>query len=182
MLEGLQSKLPILIGDKYLVRYIDDGDIEDIFDIYSNEKISKHIVRKVHTTLNDSKQLIQLLKDRMVEGDNVYLGICESKTNKLIGIIRFLIKEDPQVITLGYGLNEKYWGQGIVPKVIDELICYIKSDNKYLKLRATIKPDNINSLRCLEKLRFKKSGEFMKVGIVDNEEVKTKRFLYYKKL
>lgn len=182
MLETIQSQLPIILFDKYLIRHIVSDDKNDIFDIYSNEKISKYIARKVHTTIEDSEEFIEVLKGRMKDDNNLYLGICETKSKKLIGIIRFLIKEDQKIITIGYGLNEDYWGNGIVSKVMDELISYIKLDNKYTKLRATVKPKNINSQRCLEKLNFKKNGEFMKEEIINDKKVKTKRFLYFRQL
>jgi len=116
----------------------------------------------------------------MKDGNNIYLGICEEHSHKIIGIIRFLEKDDSSTLTIGYALNEDYWGRGILYTVVTNLIELIKVGGIYKRMRATVKPENINSQRCVEKLGFKLHEKFNKSEIIDNKEIETMRLLYYR--
>ncbi|MBU3143854.1 GNAT family N-acetyltransferase [Clostridium sp. CF012] len=180
MLNIIQNNLPIKLSDEYLIRYISNDDKKDLFQIYSNEKIAKYIVRETHCSIKDTEEFIQLINRRMKVGNNIYLGICEEHSQKLIGIIRFLEKEDPSTLTIGYALNEDYWGRGILYTVVTNLIKFIKLEGTYNRICATVKPENINSQRCVEKLSFKLQGKFNKIEILGNKEIETERLLYYR--
>ncbi len=180
MLSIIQNQLPIEVSNKYLIRYISNDDKVDLFKIYSNEKIAKYVVRKTHNSIKDTEKFIQLIIQRMKDGNNIYLGICEKHSQKLIGIIRFLEKEDSSTLTIGYALNENYWGRGIIYTAVTNLIELIKVEGIYNRMRATVKPENINSQRCVEKLGFELHGKFKKSEIIDNKEIETVRLLYYR--
>jgi len=180
MLSIIQNHLPIKVSDKYSIRYINSKDTQDLFEMYSNEKVAKYVAKKTHCSLKDTEEFMELINQRMKDGNNIYLCICEKHSQKLIGIIRFLKKEDPTTLTIGYALNEDYWGHGIIYTAVNNLIELIKLDGNYTRIRATVKPENISSQRCVEKLGFKLHGEFNKSEIVDNKEIETQRLLYYK--
>lgn len=181
MLKILKGKLPIKIDSDITVYYINNEHKEDLYEIYRNENVWKYVARKAHTSIMDTEEFIEIINARIKEGNNLYLGIYDVHCEKLIGIIRFLRKEDPDTLTIGYALNESFWGKGIVPKVLNKLIKLIDSEGEYKKLRATVRPENINSQRCLEKLGFKLEGKFIKSEVIDEEEIKSERFLYIRK-
>jgi ribosomal-protein-alanine N-acetyltransferase len=180
MLDIIKKQLPIKVSNKYFVRYISHDDKEDLFQLYGNEKVAKYAARKTHCSIKDTEAFIQLIIKQMKENCSVYLGICEVTSQKLIGIIRFFKKEDPRTLTIGYALNEDYWGQGILNIALSSLIHLIKIDGTYIGIRATIKPNNISSQRFIEKLGFKLHSRFIKSEIINNKEVETERLLYYK--
>lgn len=180
MLTTIQNQLPITILEHYLVRYIKPDDKEDLFQMYSNEKIAKYVVTgKTHTSLEDTESFIELIYNRMKAGNNLYLGICDKTSQRLIGIIRFLEKEDPSTVTIGYALNEQYWGQGIIPSVLNEVFKLVILEGRYSRVRATVRLENLKSQRCLEKLGFEFAEKFVKE---DSSETDKERLLYYKKL
>jgi ribosomal-protein-alanine N-acetyltransferase len=180
MLSTIQNQLPIKVSDKYLIRYISSADKEDLYQLYSNEKIAKYVARKTHCSIKDTEEFMEVISQRMKEGNNIYLGICERHSGKLIGIIRFLKKEEPGTLTIGYALNEDYWGRGIIYVAVNNLFELIKLDRAYTTIRATVKPENISSQRCIEKLGFRLHGNFNKNEIIDNKEIETERLLYYR--
>jgi len=182
MLSILQSKLPIKVSEQYLIRHINNDDSEGVFQLYSNEKIAKYVARKTYSSIEEAEEFIQAIKQRMEVGNDIYLGVCEGASQKLIGIIRFLEKEDQSTLTIGYALNEEYWGQGVVAASVNELIEIIKLEGGYSKLRATVRPENNNSQKCLEKLGFELVENFNKIEIIDNKEIETERLLYIKNL
>ena len=182
MLSILQSKLPIKVSEQYLFRHINNDDSEGVFQLYSNEKIAKYVARKAHSSIEESEEFIRIINERMKKGTDIFLGICEGDSQKLIGIIRFLEKEDPSTLTIGYALNEEYWGQGIVAAAVNKLIELLKLEGIYSRIRATVRPENINSQKCLEKLGFELVGRFNKTEAVYSNEIETERLLYIKNL
>ncbi len=182
MLEIIQNKLPIAVSEEYSIDNITNDFIEDLFNIYSNEKVAKYIARKTHKSIKDTKEFIELIKERMEENNNIYLGIYTVIPKKLVGVIRLLNKEEPEVLTIGYGLSVEYWGRGIMPSAVDSLIPFIKEDGTYSVLRATIREENINSQKSIKKMGFQLSGKLKKTEIVHGKEVESERLLYYKEL
>jgi len=182
MLSILQNRLPIKVSEQYLIRHINNDDSEGVFQLYGNEKIAKYVAKKVHRSIEESEEFIRIINERMKRGNDIYLGLCEGSSQKLIGIIRFLEKEEPGTLTIGYAINEEFWGQGIVAAAVKKLIEIINLEGGYSKLRATVRPENINSQKCLDKIGFELVGSFMKNEIIDNREVQRERVLYVKTL
>lgn len=183
MLTIIKKQLPIKVSEQLLICGISTSDKQDLFEMYSNEKVSKYISRKVHSSLQDTEELIEIINQRIKDGDNLYLGVYKAGPRKLIGIIRFIYKEnDLDSLTIGYALNENYWGRGIMPEALNRLISIISSDGSYKRLRATVRPENIKSQKCLEKLGFVLAGKFIKKELLNNNEVETERFEYFKTL
>lgn len=183
MLEIIKDKLPISASQEYIIDNITKNFKGDLFNIYSNENIAKYVVRKTHTTIEDTEEFIELMRERMKANTNLYLGIYTLSPKKLIGIVRLLKKEEPGILTIGYALSEEYWGKGIISLAVGSLIPLIKEEGTYSALRATIREENINSQRCIEKMGFQLSGKFKKIeNVHGKEEVESERLLYYKEL
>jgi ribosomal-protein-alanine N-acetyltransferase len=182
MLRIIKDQLPILINDQLMVNYISTKDKKDLFEIYSNESISKYVTRKTHVSIKETEEFIEVINSRIKEGSNLYLGIFHIVSKKLIGVIRFLKKEDPSTLTIGYALNESYWGKGVVPTVLNKLLELITLEGEFKKLRATVRPENIKSQRCLLKLGFELNGTFMKSDVIDGMEKESERLLFIRSL
>lgn len=182
MIKKLEDQLPIKVNEHIDVHYIKPAFIEDLFEIYANENISKYVARKPHMSIEDTGKFIVTINNRMKAGKNLYLGVYHSDCDKLIGIIRFLIKDEPGELTVGYALNQAYWGKGIIPVVLSKLADIIGSCGEFCMLRATVRPENIKSQRCLEKCGFQLAGSFVKNDEVADEKDDGKRLLFIKKL
>lgn len=182
MLEIIQNKLPIAVSEEYSIDNITNDFKEDLYKIYSNEKVAKYVARKTHTSIEDTEEFIELIKERMEENNNIYLGIYIVSPKKLVGVIRLLNKEEPEVLTIGYGLSEEYWGRGIMSLSVNSLIPLVKEEGTYSVLRATIREENINSQRCIEKMGFQLSGKLKKIENIHGIEIESERLLYYKEL
>lgn len=184
MLDKLINQLPITINDNYFIDYITKNQKQDLYEMYSNEKVAKYVASKTYSSMEDVEEFMETIELRMQQGNNVYVGIYCSGSKKLVGIIRFLVKEEVEVLTLGYALNETYWGRGIVPLALNKLIHIIEEEGRFSILRATIRPENNASRRCIEKLGFELSGSFKKQKVFGEQEgeADAERLLYLKKL
>ena len=180
MFNVVKGNLPIKVSEEYKIRLIESKDKEQLFKIYSNEKVAKYISRSIHKDTNDTEIFMETISS--TNEDNLYLGICDNKTDNLIGVVRFLIKDDEEAITIGYGLNEEYWGKRIIPDSIEALIEIMKYNYKGITFRATIRTDNYKSIKCIEKLGFQFHSKFIKDAKGTEDIFERERLLYYKNI
>lgn len=113
-------------------------------------------------TLSEVESFIQKALDADPSKENqwVQLAIC-LKEGPMIGDIGVHFIDEYQA-ELGYTLSPLYQHQGYafeaVSVVIEELFLRIKKH----RITASADPDNVSSIRLLEKLRFRKEAHFRK--------------------
>ena len=78
------------------------------------------------------------------------LSVVHRKENKLIGGCR-INKETNIQAHIGYMINQEYWGFGYATEVAKALVAYGFSELDVHRVYATCVPDNVASLRVLEK-------------------------------
>ena len=91
------------------------------------------------------------------------LSSLEKETQKLIGDlgIHFFDKENKQA-EIGITLNKAFQNKGYATESIKKVIEYLFKDLKKHRIITSIDPDNINSIRLVERIGFRKEGYFVK--------------------
>lgn len=110
---------------------------------------------------------------------NIILGLRQQFNEKRIG--RFIV-EDPQTktpigwcglkwledsneIDLGYRFLKKTWGKGIATDTALRCLEYGFTDLHFPLITATVVPQNIGSMKVLEKIGMKNMGEVVEDGV-----------------
>ena len=62
-------------------------------------------------------------------------------------------------IEIGYGMNPSSWGQGYATEAVGALIAFLLAQPNVRTVTAETLPNNIGSIRVLEKLGFVRTGE-----------------------
>lgn len=90
----------------------------------------------------------------------IYIGIYDNKDlNRIIGVGEiFDFDEKVNMSTIGYTLNEDYWGYGYATKTVEALCDYLLNNIGMNRIQAFVMPDNIKSKNVLERNRFIKEG------------------------
>ena len=74
---------------------------------------------------------------------------------------------------IGYDLWTDYWGQGLMPEALREIIRYGFDDMELNRIEATTHTENQRSQRVLEKLGFQKEGQlreyYLRDGIYNDQ-------------
>jgi len=80
--------------------------------------------------------------------------------NQLVGAIGLAIQDDVYKFNaeLGYWLGEPYWGKGIMPDAIKQIVLYGFNDLNLVRIYSSIFDFNKNSIRVLEKVGFEFEG------------------------
>ena len=86
--------------------------------------------------------------------------VIERQTRTAIGQIGTKGKPDPAGrIEIGYGLNPASWNQGYATEAVGALVAFLSAQPTVSTIIAETLPDNIGSIRVLEKLGFTRTGE-----------------------
>ncbi|MDN3439711.1 GNAT family protein [Planococcus sp. APC 3900] len=88
------------------------------------------------------------------------VGIFEHETNKLIGHISvYSVKRMPFLSALvGYSIDEAYIGKGIATEAVKLMTAFGFEQLRLHRIEAYVSPENIGSIRVLEKTGFHQEG------------------------
>lgn len=151
----------ILKGKGFVLRSFNENDGNSVVKILSNENVSRGISSKkpYSYTIDNFKAFWEQQKNIEVP---TYLVI--DIDGKLVGSVS-LDLGSKGFATLGYWLDEKYWGKGIVTKAIDLTIKYGIDNFLLNKVIAEVHDDNPASKKVLTNNGFVEDigGVFVKI-------------------
>ncbi len=152
------SRTPILYTERLMLRPLSVLDADDMFEYSRTPYVGPQAGWEPHNSVSETIIVIRNLITPKSNHDIGIWAIVEKNTNKMIGTIELYNHTPLHKAELGYALNPKYWGQGIVPEASNEIIAY---GFEYLSLKrivVEIFPDNIQSKRVCEKCGFTFEG------------------------
>ena len=149
------KKEVVLKGKGFILRPLKEDDGGSVVRILNNEKVSSGISNKkpYAYTNADFKQTFERIKQEEKTTD-----FAIEIEGKFAGSIS-LDLEGENSATLGYWLDEKYWGKGIITKAIDLMIKYGKENLSLKKIVAKVHNDNPASKKVLIKNSFVESDD-----------------------
>ncbi len=121
--------------------------------------------------LGKTIQYLDNINGNMINGTVVYMENIEIN-EEAVGSIGFFPKENIYRYNaeIGYWLAEPYWGQGIIPSVLETICEYIFETTKLTRIYAEVFGKNKASARALEKAGFTKEAIIVQ-NIYKNHEV-----------
>lgn len=111
-------------------------------------------------TLEKYKERIQQLKENAQADRSYAFGVFLTESNQLIGEVSaaFVERSPAETCMIGYQLDQQYNGQGIMSLAIRQAARLLFDEYQFHRLRAEVMPENIGSIRVLEKVGFRQEG------------------------
>lgn len=112
-----------------------------------------------YTEYTQQNKIMESMRLRSVQLE--YLcGIYDLKSNMLIGQISlYAIKRLPfSSCFIGYALDEQYTGKGIASEAVQLMVQFALFTLKLNRVEAYVSPNNMASIRVLEKVGFSQEG------------------------
>lgn len=69
-----------------------------------------------------------------------------------------IVRGSAQFATLGYWIDQRFAGQGVIPQAVAMTVDYCFSVAGLHRMEISIRPENTNSLRVVEKLELREVG------------------------
>lgn len=136
--------------ERFLIRELRHEDIEDFFDMQSNE----NVMRYVKSPLDYEESIMELEKFiGYYSGDTRYffLWAIESRESADFVGICGVYHNDNKENEIAYRLREQFWGIGIGSEVVKGLIAYCLSTLEMNEIVAFVDDDNIGSVKILDR-------------------------------
>ncbi|WP_394666321.1 GNAT family N-acetyltransferase [uncultured Chryseobacterium sp.] len=149
--------------ERLLIRDLTLDDKQAVFNYRSDAEANK-FQSWIPKTLEDVEQFIQKNNKEFNQPESWYqVLITEKDTKAVIGDIgiHFFGAENLQT-ELGITLDKDFQGRGFASEALKGVINFLFGDLKKHRIMASIDLENIDSLKLMERIGFRKEGHFVK--------------------
>ncbi|MFH1522519.1 MAG: GNAT family N-acetyltransferase [Patescibacteria group bacterium] len=152
-------KQQIIKRKDFILRPYTVKDRDALVENLNNKKVSRYLSRVLYpyNKKNAREWLAKILKEKRKITPK-FLSFAIEIDEKLAGGISFKQMMIGHKAELGYWLGEKYWGRGIMTKVVKEITKYGFKNLKLRRIYSYVPLPNIASKRVLEKAGFELEG------------------------
>lgn len=152
-----------LSTERLFLRKMKASDSESLYKIWSDPEVTKYMNIDSFTDKSQAKDMIDLLDKLSQENKAVRYSIIEKKSNKIIGSCGYnSLDFENSKVEVGYDISKTYWGNGFAPEAILSLVDYAFNSLNINRIEAKVEPENINSIKVLQKLNFTLEGTMRK--------------------
>lgn len=144
---------PVLETERLKLRLFNENDAEDLFEICSDELVTKYLSFDTYISKSDAYARLEWLKNEYEElvVPPVW-AIVEKETGKMIGSINFLhVKEKHSYAEIGYLLHRGYWNKGLMTEALKEVLKFGFETMGLNRIVIHCDARNIGSYRVMEK-------------------------------
>ena len=150
--------LPIIYTDRLILRPLSLDDANDMFEYAKLPNVGPNAGWEPHRSVYETTAVIYNLIANKPHDQLGNWAIVDRTNNKMIGTIELHHYFPNFKAELGYSLNPKYWGQGIVTEAAFAVLDYGFNKLELKRIEAGTFIDNFQSQRICEKIGMKKEG------------------------
>ena len=155
------SPFPKIVTERLILREIDMGDVDALFDIRSDERVMRYIGRSKAKEKSDSIELIERIIRDLKENTSISWAITLKDDPKLIGTIGYYrIKLEHHRGEVGYALHPDHWGKGIMCEALNAVTEVGFQQFGFHSIEGVTEPRNHSSNRLLQRCGFIREGLF----------------------
>ncbi len=151
---------PIIETERLLLRQLNIGDAEQIFQLRCDPEHNRYIDRPLATSVEDAKTYINSIVEK-ANTQQIYFWAMTIKPNvELVGTVMFL-NYNPEKLTaeLGYELLFSHQGKGVMQEAVAAVLNFGKQQLQLKQIDATIETGNKRSFEIVKKFGFSKDEE-----------------------
>lgn len=145
----------VLETERLILRPFKDSDTESIYEYAKDPRVGPIAGWPVHTSVENSREIIR----NVLAVPETY-AVCLKTDGKAIGSIGLMVGEKSNLNLpdnegeIGYWIGVPFWGQGLIPEAMKELIRHAFNDLNLDRLWCGYFDGNEKSKRCQEKCGF----------------------------
>ena len=148
-----QGKSVVLETARLWLRPFTEGDARDLYEYASDPQVGPNAGWLPHRSEEESLEIIRTV---FAAPDSFALVLKE--TGRVVGSAGFTGRHDPGLPgpegEIGYALGREYWGRGLMPEAVGELLRYGFEDLGLASVWCSHYEDNPQSRRVIEKCGF----------------------------
>ena len=111
--------------ERLILRPWEEADAEDLFEYAKDERVGPVAGWPTHTCVENSREII-----RSVLSAPGNFAVCRKEDNRAIGSVGLMVGAQSNIGLpdtegeIGYWIGVPFWGQGLIPEAVRELIRY----------------------------------------------------------
>lgn len=167
--KNIFNSFPSLESERLLFRKILLSDSKDLYLIRSEDEVMKYMDVPKMESLADADKLIKSIEKSYENETGISWRIVEKSSNNFIGYFGYwrIVPEHCRA-EIGFALNPKYWGNGYMTETLNSMVRYGFKQMNLHSIEANVNPNNLSSIRLLEKIGFKKEAYFRENYLFNN--------------
>ncbi|MDB5078802.1 MAG: acetyltransferase, ribosomal protein N-acetylase [Chloroflexi bacterium] len=149
------QNIPELQTGRLLMRRMVMSDVPDLFEVASDEEVTRYITWETHRSLSDTERFIQVVHDWYDRQEVLYWAVLRQSDMKLIGTCGIFewVPKDARA-ELSYTLGRPYWGQGYASEVVSVMVRFAFEVMQLNRLEGRCLAENTASARVMEKAQL----------------------------
>ena len=173
------KEFPVINTERLILRQLREGDAEELFNYFSDKEVYKYTDWYGPKSVEHAKKIIDAWNSGYEEGWIIRFAIEDKNTNKIIGTVFFTeFDEYNKRAEIGYDLSRKYWRQGIMSEVFENILPLAYEKFDLIRVQALIREENIPSQLLAKKFGFKEEGLLRKFECHSVEKVYNDMLLF----
>ena len=164
----------ILETERLILRRFDESDAENVYLYAKDPDVGPIAGWPPHKSVDESREVIR----NVFSGAEAY-AVCLKSDSKAIGAIELKLNghtdmtEKDDECELGYWLGKPFWGQGIIPEAVREILRHAFEDIGMNKVWCGYYDGNVKSKRVQEKCGFRYQWTTPDVDVPLMNEIRT---------
>lgn len=160
---------------RLILRRFVEADIPSVFKNWtSDDKVTEYLRWPTQKSIEETKNVIDNFIEKYKRNDFYSWAIVlKDRINEPIGMINVVdIKENLNIVQIGYCIGRKWWNLGIASEALSGIIPFLFEQAKANRIEGSHDPNNPSSGKVMEKCGFKYEGtlrqsDFNNKGIAD---------------
>lgn len=151
--------LPILEGERLVLRQLRGSDAGDVFAIFGDDEVIRYWSSPAHGSIDDALALIADIEKQFQARTIFEWGGALRESGRVVGTCSLINIDAPhRRAELGYALNREFWGGGYATEMVELVIAFAFGPMNLHRLEADVHPENTGSIKVLEKQGFRREG------------------------
>ncbi len=160
----------VLRTPRLTLRFLEDGDAEALFAIFSDPAVMRFWATRPWTTPDQAQASVRDTQNDYRVGGALRLGIEITGDAEIVGTCTlFGLHRANRRAELGYALARRCWGRGYMHEALGAFLQHAFGPLNLHRIEADIDPRNDPSARTLERHGFQREGLLRERWIVDGE-------------
>jgi RimJ/RimL family protein N-acetyltransferase len=156
------NSFKVLLTERLIIRKLELTDIDDFFKYRSLPEVYEFQSFKPKDKKEAEDFFSRVSNLPNIQNTWFQLAVDIQETNSLIGDVGIHFLEDSAQTEIGYTIAPDFQGRGYATEALRAIINYLFTDLKKHKIIASVDPENIKSIKLLNKLGMRIEAYFVK--------------------
>ena len=155
------NPFPAINTEKLLLRQVEKSDVNEIFFLRSDKKVLEYLDRAPAANIQEAASWIEKINELEKNNNAVTWAITLKPDDTLIGTLGFWnITKEHYRAEIGYTLHPNHQGKGIMQEAMIAVLNYGFKIMKLHSIEGNVNPNNLSSIKILERNNFTREGFF----------------------